>query len=137
MPKEYINPKELFPSLQYGFSQIVTSDGGGKMVFLSGQVGWNERQQIVGPQDLRAQTWQAFRNIEIAMKAAGGTLSDIVSMRIYIVEDKLEESHHIRDALKKFFPPERAPATTWIGVRALANEEFLVEIEAMGIIGTG
>ena len=133
MPKEYINPKELFPSLQYGFSQIVTS-AGGKTVFLSGQVGWNEQQQIIGPNDLRAQTWQAFRNIETAIKAAGGILTDIVSMRIYIVEENLEESYHIKEALKEFFPSERAPTTTWIGVRALANKEFLIEIEAIGMI---
>ena len=133
MPKEYINPNELFPSLQYGFSQIITSRGG-KMVFLSGQVGWNEQQQIVGPNDLRAQTWQTLRNIEAAIKAAGGTLTDIVSMRIYIVEEKLEESHHIQAGLKEFFPAEYAPTTAWIGVRALANKEFLIEIEAIGVI---
>ena len=133
MPKEYLNPKELFPSLQYGFSQIITSSGG-KLVFLSGQVGWNERQQMIGPNDLRAQTWQTFRNIETAIKMAGGTLTDIVSMRIYIVEEKLEESHHIQEALKEFFPQDRAPTTTWIGVRALANKEFLIEIEATGVI---
>jgi 2-iminobutanoate/2-iminopropanoate deaminase len=133
MPKEYINPKELFPSLQYGFSQIVTSSGG-KMVFLSGQVGWNERQQMIGPDDLRAQTWQTIRNIETAIKIAGGTLADIVSMRIYILEEKLEESYRIREALKEFFPQDRAPTTTWIGVRALANKEFLIEIEATGVI---
>jgi len=135
MPKEYINPKELFPSLQYGFSQIVTSSGG-KMVFLSGQVGWNEQQQMIGPNDLRAQIWQTLRNIETAIKTAGGTLTDIVSMRIYIVEEKLKESHHIREALQEFFPQDRAPTTTWIGVRALANKEFLIEIEATGVIET-
>ncbi|MCC6299809.1 MAG: RidA family protein [Anaerolineales bacterium] len=133
MPKEYINPEELFPSLQYGFSQIVTSSVG-KTVFLSGQVGWNEQEQIVGLDDLHAQTRQAFRNIETAIKAAGGALSDIISIRIYIVEEKLAESRHIREALKEFFPAERAPTTTWIGVRALANKEFLIEIEAIGVI---
>ena len=133
MSKEYINPKELFNSLQYGFSQIVTS-GSGKMVFLSGQVGWDEQKQIVGANDLRAQTWQAFRNIEVAMKEAGGALTDIVSMRIYIVEEKMEESRHIQAALKEFFPTDHAPTTTWIGVRRLANEEFLIEIEAIGVI---
>jgi enamine deaminase RidA (YjgF/YER057c/UK114 family) len=133
MPKEYINPKGLFPSLQYGFSQIVAS-AGGKMVFLSGQVGWNEQQQMIGPNDLKAQTWQTFKNIETAMRAAGGTLTDVVSMRIYIVEEKLDEDHYITEVLKAFFPEDQAPATTWIGVRALANKEFLIEIEAIGVI---
>ena len=55
-------------------------------------------------------------------------------MRIYILEQKLVESHHISEALKEYFPSEQAPATTWIGVRALANEEFLIEIEAIAVI---
>jgi 2-iminobutanoate/2-iminopropanoate deaminase len=133
MPKEYINPKELYPSLQYGFSQVVTSCGG-KMVFLSGQVAWDEQQQMIGPDDLRAQTWQTFGNLATAMQAADGTLSDIVSMRIYIVEEKLEESHYVTEALQEFFPQQAAPTTTWVGVRALANNEFLIEIEAIGVI---
>jgi enamine deaminase RidA (YjgF/YER057c/UK114 family) len=133
MTKEYINPPQLFPSLQYGFSQMVASQGG-RMVFLSGQVAWDEKQQIVGPGDLAAQTWQTFKNIESALHAAGGNLADAVSLRIYIVEEKLEESHHISEALKRFFLAEQAPATTWIGVRALANKEFLIEIEVIAVI---
>lgn len=133
MPKDYLNPKTLFPSQQYGFSQIVVSSDG-KTVHLSGQVAWDAQQQLVGPGDLSAQTWQALRNVETAMQAAGGTLADVVSMRIYIVESELDSSGHITEALKAFFPEDRAPATTWIGVRALANADFLIEIEATGVI---
>ena len=131
--KEYLNPKELFPSLQYGFSQIVVCQSG-KTIYLSGQVAWNEKQQIVGFDDLRAQTRQTLSNIKTAMTVAGGSLTDVVSMRIYVVKEKLEETHHISEALKEFFPAERAPATTWIGVHALANRDFLIEIEAIGVI---
>jgi enamine deaminase RidA (YjgF/YER057c/UK114 family) len=133
MPKEYINPPELFPSLQYGFSQIVSSPAG-KLVFLSGQVAWDEQQRIVGPGNLRLQSRQALKNVETAVVAAGGQLRDVVSMRIYILEDQLAERRAITEALKAFFPQEQAPATTWIGVRALANEEFLIEIEAIAVI---
>lgn len=133
MPKEYINPPELFPSLQYGFSQVVVTTGG-RTVYMSGQVAWDERQQIIGPGDLLAQARQALKNIERAVQAAGGSLTDVVSMRIYIVESKLVEGHHIREALQEFFSAERAPTTTWIGVRSLANNEFLIEIEAIAVI---
>ncbi|MEZ4870360.1 MAG: RidA family protein [Caldilineaceae bacterium] len=133
MAKEYINPPELFPSLQYGFSQIVTS-AGGKTVYISGQVAWDEKQQIVGPGDLRAQSWQAFSNLEIALRSVGGVLTDVVSMRIYIVEAKLAEDQHVGAALREFFPAEQAPTTTWIGVRALANPAFLIEIEAVAVV---
>jgi len=63
MPKEQINPPELFPSLQYGFSQIVTTTGG-KTIYLSGQVAWDENEQIVGPNDLGSQIRQAIVEIE-------------------------------------------------------------------------
>ena len=133
MTKEHINPPELFPSLQYGFSQIVTSTGG-KTVYLSGQVAWNAHRQLVGAGDLGIQTRAALKNITTALTIAGGSITDVVSMRIYIVEDVLAEDHHVGAALREFFPPEHAPATTWIGVRALANKDFLVEIEAVAVI---
>lgn len=133
MPKQPINPPDLFDSLQYGFSQIVTTTAA-TTVYLSGQVAWNADQQIVGAGDLRAQAWQSLENVSTAVQAAGGTLHDVVSIRIYIVEDVLDQSRHISDALKAFFPPEHAPSTTWIGVRALANSDFLVEFEAIAVI---
>ena len=135
MTKEYLNPSTLFPSLQYGFSQIVTSQGG-RTVYLSGQVAWDQDQKIVGADDFAAQVWQTFKNLEIAMHAAGGNLRDIVSMRIYIVEKHLNDhdNQHVSEALKRFFDQNAAPATTWVGVRALANKEFLIEIEAVAVI---
>jgi enamine deaminase RidA (YjgF/YER057c/UK114 family) len=132
MPKEYLDPETLFPSRPYGFSQIVTAHGG-KTVYISGQVGWDARQQLTGSGDLGAQTRQALRNIETAVRAAGGELADVVSMRIYIVGDRLEESRVIQEALLEFFPDVR-PATTWICVQALANPDFLIEIEPVAVI---
>ena len=71
-------------------------------------------------------------------RMAGGSLADVVSMRIYVVKEKLADiEHHISAALKEFFPAERAPATTWIGVHALANNDFLIEIEAVGVVEAG
>ena len=134
MAHEYLNPPELFPSLQYGFSQVVSATGG-RTIYLSGQVGWDAQQQIVDPGDLRAQTWQALRNVQTALEAAGAGLSDVVSLRIYIVQEQLAHSKAISDGLKAFFVAEKAPASTWIGVAALANEDFLVEIEAVAQVG--
>jgi len=134
MPKETINPPELFPSLHYGFSQIVTSTGG-KTIYLSGQVAWDQNEQIIGTNDLAAQTQQTLQNVDTALQIAGGTLNDIVSMRIYIVENQLDNSSAISKMLKEFFPAEQAPAATWIGVNRLANREFLIEIEAIAVVG--
>jgi len=133
MSKEYINPKSLFDSTQYGFSQVVISSAG-KFVFVAGQVAWNENQEIIGGGDLRVQAKQAFKNIETAIKAAGGNLKDIVMLRIYIVDYTSEKAEPVGDALREYFGTLTPPASTWLGVQALANEQFLIEIEAQAII---
>ncbi|MFW5709762.1 MAG: RidA family protein [Chloroflexota bacterium] len=132
MKKETHNPDALFNSLQYGFSQIAVASGS-RIVTISGQVGWDADQQIVGPGDLGAQTKQAFHNLDIAIQAVGGTLDDILSLRIYIVASVMDETAPIREALHTFFPSS-PPTTTWIGVPRLANESFLVEIEALAVL---
>lgn len=132
MPKEHLNPETLFPSLPSGFSQIVAARGG-KTVYLSGQTAWDARKQIVGGQNLGEQARQALRNVRTAMAAAGGTLADVVSLRIYVVGYKPEDADAISNALREFFP-ERPPASTWLGISALAVADFLIEIEATAVI---
>ena len=133
MPKIYLNPPELFPSQQYGFSQIVVSRGGA-LVHLSGQVAGDADEQIGGAGDLAAQTRRALANVEMAVRAAGGTRADIVSLRIYIVAGQMGQGRIIREALLAFFDPMHLPVSTWIGVVALANPDFLIEIEAAAVI---
>ena len=130
--KEHLNPPELFPSLQYGFSQVVTSPPG-TLIFLSGQTAWDERERIQGGGDLNAQTLHALRNVEIGLRAAGAGLEDIVSLRLYIVDHRPEKTTAITEALLETFAGGEPPASTWIGVAALAHEDFLIEIEATAI----
>jgi 2-iminobutanoate/2-iminopropanoate deaminase len=77
---------------------------------------------------------QALRNIQAAVEAVGGTLADIVALRIYIVNYRLEQAEAVGGALREYFPEERRPASTWIGVSALAAPEFLIEKEATAVL---
>jgi len=133
MSKEYVNPSSLFPSLPHGFSQVVIASGR-KMVFVSGQTAWDARKNIVGGDSVLEQTRQTFRNLEMAMEAAGGTLKDIVALRIYVVDYQAESGTAVGTALREFFSPENPPPSTWIGVSALAVPEFLIEIEATAVL---
>jgi 2-iminobutanoate/2-iminopropanoate deaminase len=133
MPKEYVNPNSLFQSLPHGFSQVVIASGR-KMVFVSGQTAWDARKNIVGGDSVLEQARQAFRNLEKAMEAAGGTLKDVVALRIYVVDYQAESGTAVGTALREFFSPENPPASTWIGVSALAVPEFLIEIEATAVL---
>src|SRR5262249_62329330 len=114
MQKDRVNPHSLFPSLQHGFSQIVTVRGG-KTVYISGQTAWDANKRIVGGNDLGEQARQALRNGRIAVGAVGGTLADVVSLRIYVVNYKTEEAESVGEALREFFSAEGHPAPTWVG----------------------
>ena len=133
MPKQYVNPDSLFPSLPHGFSQVVIASGK-KTVFVSGQTAWGARKNIVGGDSVFEQARQALRNLKTAMEAAGGTLNDIVALRIYIVAYQAESGAAVGTVLREFFPQENPPASTWIGVSALAVPEFLIEIEATAVL---
>ena len=104
------------------------------MVFMSGQTAWDVHKKIVGGDDLLEQARQVLRNVESAIEAAGGTLKDVVALRIYIVNHRTESAGAVGSALREFFSPENPPAITWIGVSALAVPEFLIEIEATAVL---
>jgi len=133
MTKIAINPKSLFNAKQYGFSQIIVAKPG-KMVFISGQVAWDENGNIVGKNNLAIQTQKAMDNLKIAMKAAGGTLANIVMLRIYKVNYQQADGAIISEALINNFGTDHPPASTWLNVQGLANPDFLIEIEAQAVI---
>ena len=133
MAKEHINPTSLFPSVQHGFSQIVVASGA-RTIYISGQTAWDSEKRIIGAANLAEQARQALHNVQTAVETAGGTLADVVSLRIYIVDYEPGSAGAIGDALREFFAVEERPVSTWIGVSALAVPEFLVEIEAVAVL---
>lgn len=128
-----INPKSLFDSTLFGFSQIVVSNVG-KHIFISGQVAWDEQRNIIGKNDLQLQAQKAVDNLSLALNVAGGTLNDVVMLRIYIVNYQAEHAPIISEILKKNFNQNNLPASTWVSVQGLANEHFMIEIEAQAMI---
>lgn len=133
MKKRSFNPDSLYNSRQYGFSQVVAAEGG-RLVFFSGQVAWDAEQNVVGENDLRAQVWQALRNVEAAVQAAGGGLENVVALRIYIRDDWMDRAAAVREAMREFFPGDHPPTSTWIGVASLARPAFLIEVEGTAVV---
>lgn len=127
------NPKELFNSTQYGFSQAVSAEGK-RIVTVSGQVAWDADENLTGAGDLYAETSKSLENLKVALASVDAGIADIVSLRIYIVDYQREESEQISRALMAFFPKGEEPAATWIGVTCLANPDFRIEIEAMAVV---
>ena len=93
----------------------------------------NSEEEIVG-QDIESQTRQALSNLKIALEAINGSLTDIMMLRIYYVHMENLDTTHLGIVLREFFGVECPPASTWLGVSSLARPEFLIEIEASGVI---
>jgi enamine deaminase RidA (YjgF/YER057c/UK114 family) len=68
------------------------------------------------------------------LAAAGAVPSDVVSLRIYVVNYKPADAEAVGSAYRAFFASAGAPATTWIGVAALADPGFLIEVEAIAVL---
>ena len=104
-------------------------------IYTAGQVSIDERGALVGADDLAAQTTQAMRNLGLALAAAGATYADIVKITTYVVNYEPEHRTVIGKARAAFFASGMPPASTLVGVAALALPEWLVEIEAVAVIG--
>ena len=126
----YTNPKEGYAAA--GFSQMVTVDAPARILFLSGQVSKNRAGEIVGRGDFEAQTRQVFQNLAVLLNAAGASFKDVVKQNIYTT--KPEEIQTFRRVRDEFLGTERLPASTYVGVYALADPVFLIEIEMIAVL---
>jgi enamine deaminase RidA (YjgF/YER057c/UK114 family) len=129
----FSNPKKLAPPP--GYSYVVEASGG-RTIYFAGQLGVDESNKFVGPEggDFRAQCVKAFENLTVAIKAAGANWSDVVKINNYVIdiEKNIGTFREVRD---KFLNTKAPPASTTIGVPALARPGGLFEIEAIAVVG--
>jgi enamine deaminase RidA (YjgF/YER057c/UK114 family) len=110
-----------------GFSQVVAASGR-RTIYTAGQVSIDEHGALVGAADLATQTEQAMRNVGLALSAVG------VKITTYVVNYKPEHRSIIGKARAPFFANGTPPASTLVGVAALALPEWIVEIEAIAVV---
>lgn len=128
-----VNPKSVFNSLQYGFSQAVLTSGS-KQLFLSGQVATDKAQNTIAT-GMGNQTRVCLENIEKVLQEVGSCRTHVAMLRIYIKEsaNTPDAQNEIAEELKSFFK-EMVPASSWVVVTGLALPEWLIEIEAQAVI---
>lgn len=122
-------PRGLFPegapAAATGYSPGIAA-GGRRVVFVSGQ----------GPKDYQAdmetQIRQTFDRIGLVLKAGGATFRDVVMLRAYFVN--IGRDLPVYRKVRKDYLSEPYPASTALGVTALAVPELLVEIEAVAVV---
>ena len=104
----------------------------GNLLFVSGQVGEDARGVILEATDFRAQAMRALENVEQVVRAAGGTKADIVKITAFLKDVRYFPDYN--DVRRDFFG-DRFPASTSVVVKELARPEYLLEIEAVAVIG--
>jgi 2-iminobutanoate/2-iminopropanoate deaminase len=127
-----INPSSLYDGSSVGMSQGSVDSSG--LVFLSGQVAWDEQARVVGS-TYAEQARKALANLELALGAAGSDLRHLLHVRIYVRGELAEHLAEIVPILAERLGASR-PALTGIGVASLATPDTLLEIEAVARVRT-
>ena len=132
MDRRAINPDTLAPG--FGYSQLV-SVSGGRTLYIAGQVAFDENGVLVGAGDLAAQARQAFLNLSRALAAGDATPSDIVKLGIFVVDHDMDKLSIVRDTRDAVLGLDQdPPASTLLGVQALALPDLLVEVDAIAVV---
>ena len=114
-----------------GYTHVVEVAAASRTIYIAGQVAFDQSRQVVGVGDMAAQTEQVFRNLQAALAAAGATFADVVKMTTYVTD--MGQAAVIRAVRARYFG-ETLPASTLVGVTAVAHPDLMVEIEVIAAI---
>jgi enamine deaminase RidA (YjgF/YER057c/UK114 family) len=132
MALKLINPEALgAPS---GYANGVLADGGGKLLFIAGQIAWDKDQKIVSD-DFVEQFDKALSNVITVVHAAGGESHNIVRLVIYVTNkaEYRERTREVGDRYRKHMG-KHFPAMVLVHVAGLLDDGAKVEIEGMAVI---
>jgi len=113
------------------FSNAVRVSGG-TLLFISGQLAFDEDMQLVGKGDMRAQTRQVLANLGNALSRAGASFEDVVRVQVFVTD--LTEFRAIHEVRLEYFHPDHLPTSTLVQVSGLVHPDALIEIDAIAVI---
>src|SRR6476469_1472332 len=132
MPLTLINPESL--GVPSGYTHGLLADSNGKLLFISGQIAWDEKQKNVSD-DFVDQFDRALANVITVVRAAGAKPEQIVRLIVYVTnrveyrERTREVGERYRNHMGKHFP-----AMVLVEVAGLLDDAAKVEIEGMAVI---
>jgi enamine deaminase RidA (YjgF/YER057c/UK114 family) len=132
MSFKLINPEAL--AAPSGYSHGVLAEGGGKLLFVAGQIAWDKNQKIVSD-DFVEQFDKALANVITVVKAAGGESNNIVRVVVYVTnkQEYLAQTKAVGERYRKYMG-KHYPAMVLVQVARLVDDAAKVEIEAMAVI---
>ena len=127
-----INPESL--GAPHGYSNGVLTEADGRLLFIAGQIAWDQQQQIV-PGDLVEQFDQALANVITVVSDAGGKPEQIARLVIYVT-DKNEYRANMKEIGERYRARmgKHFPAMVLVEVRGLLEDRAKIEIEGVAIL---
>lgn len=102
-----------------------------RLIFISGQIAFDEKGNFIGAGDIEAQTRQVLKNIQRHLEKLGGKMEDIVQVTVFVKDmSGLEKIHQVR--LQFFRDPY--PTSTLVAVKGFVHSEALIEINALALL---
>ena len=128
----FINPESL--GAPRGYSNGVLTDAGGRLLFIAGQVAWNQQQQIVSD-DLVKQFDRALVNLIAVVSEARGTPEQIARLIIYVT-DKDEYKRRMKEIGERYRARmgKHFPAMVLVEVKSLLEDGAKIEIEGIAVL---
>ena len=132
MPLTLINPESL--GVPSGYTHGLLADSNGKLLFISGQIAWDEKQKIVSD-DFVEQFDRALANVITIVRAAGAKPEQIVRLIVYVT-NKVEYRERTREVGERYrnHMGRHFPAMVLVEVAGLLDDAAKVEIEGMAVI---
>lgn len=125
---DWTNPPGVYAPIPH-YSQVSRA---GNTLYISGQLGVDTSGQLVAIGDARAQAQQAWRNIIAILSHYGATPRHLVKTNTYITHPAFRQP--VGEARDEVFPQPPYPPSTLVVVAALAEPQYLVEIEAIAVL---
>ncbi|MFH1125305.1 MAG: RidA family protein [Pseudomonadota bacterium] len=125
--KKVIAPKNLHRP--FGYAHAIQID---KTLYISGQIPLDLDMNMVGKNDIAAQTEQVYDNLKRVLEDVGGTMTNIVMLNIYCTDLEAFDKH-TRGLRKKYFG-DYYPAITAVEVKRLYRPDFMIEVEAIAVL---
>ncbi len=134
MQKTIINPPSLADPI--GYANGIRTEGG-RLLFLAGQIGMDKSGAIVAPGDIVAQFTQALAGLQAVVTEAGGQMTDIVKLTIFVTDMAAYKANlkPIGSAYREFFG-RYYPAMTLAEVKSLFDDAALIEIEGLAVLAS-
>lgn len=128
---EHINPEGLLHNP--AFSQVITTSGKGKNIYIGGQNAVNKDREIIGKGNLAEQTEQVMKNLETALKACKADFEHLVKLNIHILQGQ-NATEAFQVSQKYLGRAGNPPTITVTFISGFVHPDFLLEIDAIAFL---